>query len=223
MNMNINLQDFEKKDVELLVAGKEKVTEEKVEDTLSYDNLTKAEQKAIDEFTEKLDITDTTQILQFGSAAQEKVSAFSDSILQNVKTRNTGEVGDLLSTLVSQIKSFDKDVQGSNNLNVFEKLFNSAKKSFDKIVAKYSTIEKNIGTIEQGLEKDKIQMLKDINIFDTMYEKNLEYFNEISLYIIAGEKKIQQLNEEDLKELKKKAEKTKDQLDIQKVNDKFLN
>ena len=219
MNMNIDLQDFEKKDVELLVAGSEKVSEEEVEDTLNYDKLSKAEKKAIDEFTEKLDLSDSTQILQFGAAAQEKVSEFSDTILQNVKTRNTGEVGDLLSTLVSQIKAFDKDIQGANNTNVLEKLFSNAKRSFDKIVAKYSTIEKNIGTIEQGLEKDKIQMLKDINIFDTMYKKNLDYFNEISLYIIAGEKKLQQLRDVDLKELKKKAEQTKDQLDIQKVND----
>ena len=195
MNMNIDLQDFEKKDVELLVAGSEKVSEEEVEDTLNYDKLSKAEKKAIDEFTEKLDLSDSTQILQFGAAAQEKVSEFSDTILQNVKTRNTGEVGDLLSTLVSQIKAFDKDIQGANNTNVLEKLFSNAKRSFDKIVAKYSTIEKNIGTIEQGLEKDKIQMLKDINIFDTMYEKNLDYFNEIYLYIIAGEKKLHWVKE----------------------------
>ena len=218
MNMNIDLQDFEAKDVELLIAGKEEVTEEKVESTLNYDNLTKEEKKAVDEFNAKLDITDSTQILQYGASAQEKVSAFADTILQSVKTRNTGEVGELLSTLVSQIKSFDKDVSG-NNLNFFEKMFNSAKKSFDKIVAKYSSIEKNLGTIETELEKDKLQMLKDINIFDTMYEKNLEYFKEISLYIIAGEKKLDELRTKVLPELKKKAEETKEQLDIQKVND----
>ena len=94
-----------------------------------------------------------------------------------------------------------------------------AKKEFDKLVAKYNKIETNIGTIENGLEKDKLQMLKDINVFDTMYEKNLEYFKEISLYIIAGEKKLEELRNEELPKLKKKAEETQEQLDIQKVND----
>ena len=105
MDMNINLEDFEKKDVELLVAGSEKVSEEKVESTLNYDNLTDEEKKAIDEFTKKIDINDATQILQFGAAAQDKVAQFSDSILQNVKTKDLGDVGDLLSTLVSEIKT----------------------------------------------------------------------------------------------------------------------
>ena len=98
-------------------------------------------------------------------------------------------------------------------------MFTNAKKQFDKIVAKYSKIEKNIDTIEGGLEKDKIQMLKDIAIFDTMYEKNLTYFKEISLYIIAGEKKLQELREVVLPELQKKAQESGEQIDAQKVND----
>ena len=218
MDININLEDFEKKDVELLVAGNEKVSEEKVESTLNYDNLTEKEKKAIDEFNEKIDINDSTQILQFGVAAQEKVSNFSDSILQDVKTKNAGEVGDLLANLVSEIKSFDKEIAGQK-VGVLEKIFGKAKKEFDRIVAKYSKIENNIGTIQKGLEKDKLQMLKDINIFDTMYEKNLEYFKELSLYIIAGERKLKELREVTLPELKKKAEESKEQLDVQKVSD----
>jgi len=217
--MNIDLQEFEKKDVELLVAGSEKVSEEKVESTLNYDNLTEEEKKAIDEFTAKIDINDATQILQFGSQAQDKVASFSDTILQNVKTKDAGDVGELLANLVAEIKSFDNDVQGGQKVGFFEKLFGGAKKSFDRVVARYSKIETNIGTIQSGLEKDKIQMLKDINIFDAMYEKNLEYFKEISLYIIAGERKLKEAREVILPELKKKAEETGEQLDIQKVND----
>ena len=209
---------LEDEKVESLVSAKE-VTEAQVEKSLNYDELSDAEKKAIDEFNSKIDVNDAAQVLQYGVAAQEKISKFSDSILEDVKTKNTGEVGDLLADLVSQIKSFDRDVSGKGNKNFITKLFTSAKKEFDYIVAKYSKIEKNIDTIEGGLEKDKLQMLKDITIFDTMYEKNLEYFKEISLYIIAGERKLKELREVELPKLKAEAEKTGEQLDVQKVND----
>lgn len=195
------------------------VTEEKIEESLNYDLLSEEEKKAVDDFNSKIDINDATEILQFGAPAQDKISKFSDSILEDVKTKNTGEVGDLLANLVSQIKSFDSDIAGSKKKGFFAKLFSSAKKELDYIIARYSKIEKNIDTIEGNLEKDKLQMLKDINIFDTMYEKNLEYFKEISLYIIAGDRKIEELRSKVLPELKAKAEKSGDQLDIQKVND----
>ena len=208
----------EEKQVESLVNAKE-VTNEKIEKSLNYDELSEAEKKAIDEFNSKIDINDAAQVLQYGVAAQEKISKFSDSILEDVKTKNTGEVGDLLSNLVSEIKSFDRDVSGKGSKNIFAKLFSNAKKEFDFIVARYSKIEKNIDTIEGGLEKDKLQMLKDITIFDTMYEKNLEYFKEISLYIIAGERKLKELREVELPKLKEEAQKSGEQLDVQKVND----
>ena len=195
------------------------VTEEKIEESLNYDLLSEEEKKAVDDFNSKIDINDATEILQFGAPAQDKISKFSDSILEDVKTKNTGEVGDLLANLVSQIKSFDSDIAGTKKKGFFAKLFSSAKKELDYIIARYSKIEKNIDTIEGNLEKDKLQMLKDINIFDTMYEKNLEYFKEISLYIIAGDRKIEELRSKVLPELKAKAEKSGDQLDIQKVND----
>ena len=206
------------KEVAALVNEKE-ITDKKIEKSLNFDELSKEEQDAIIEFNNKIDINDSAQILQYGVAAQEKISKFSDSILEDVKTRNAGEVGDLLANLVSQIKSFDKDISSTGKKNIFEKIFSNAKKEFDFIVAKYNKIEKNIDTIEGGLEKDKLQMLKDITIFDTMYDKNLEYFKEISLYIIAGEKKLEELREKELPKLKEIAEKSGDQLDVQKVND----
>ena len=218
-NLELKVQEkVNEKSLDGLVSEKE-ITEKKIEKSLNYDELSKEEKEAIEEFNKKLDITDSTQILQYGAAAQEKISKFSDSILEDVKTKNTGEVGDLLADLVSQIKAFDKDVSGSGKKNFIGKIFSSAKKEFDFIVAKYSKIEKNIDTIEGGLEKDKLQMLKDITIFDTMYDKNLEYFKEISLYIIAGEKKLEELREKELPRLKEIAEKSGDQLDVQKVND----
>ena len=218
-NLELKVEEkVEEKEIEGLVT-EEKVTEEMVEDSLNYDKLSDKEKEAIDEFNSKIDIEDTTQVLQYGSAAQDKISKFSDSILEDVKTKDSGEVGELLADLVSQIKSFDKDISNSSKKGVLGKLFNNAKKEVDYIIAKYSKIEKNIDTIENGLEKDKLQMLKDISIFDTMYEKNLEYFKEISLYIIAGERKLEELREKVLPELKAKAEKSGDQIDVQKVND----
>jgi len=216
---NLELKVEEKDEKVEQLALEEKVEESKIEESLNYDSLSQKEKDAIEEFNKKIDINDSTQILQFGASAQDKISKFSDSILEDVKTKNTGEVGDLLANLVSQIKSFDSDIASGGKKNIFSKLFGNAKKEFDYIVAKYSKIEKNIDTIEGNLTKDKIQMLKDISLFDAMYEKNLEYFKEISLYIIAGERKLEELKNVTLIELKEKAEKTKDQLDIQKVND----
>ena len=205
------------KKVEDLANSEEKVTAEKIEESLNYDLLTAEEKKAIDEFVEKIDVNDATQILQFGASSQTKISEFSDSVLEDVKTKNTGATGDLLAELVAQIKSFDGDITGEKK--GIMKLFSNAKKELDKIIAKYTKIEKNIDVIEKDLEKDKIQMLKDITIFDEMYEKNLTYFKEISLYIIAGEKKLEELREKVLPELQKKAQETGEQIDAQKVQD----
>ncbi|MEE3343845.1 MAG: toxic anion resistance protein [Bacilli bacterium] len=219
-NLELKVEEkVDEKEIEKVVVDNKEVSNEVIEKSLNYDTLSDAEKKAIEEFNKKLDVNDGTQVLQFGSAAQDKISKFSDSILEDVRTKNLGDVGDLLASLVSEIKAFDKDVSGDSKKGVLGKLFNNAKKEVDHIIARYGKIENNIDTIEKGLEKDKLQMLKDISIFDTMYEKNLEYFKEISLYIIAGEKKLDELRNVTLPELRKKAEESKDELDIQKVND----
>ena len=217
--MELKVEKMEQKELEKLASVKNVADEKEIESSLNYDNLTQDEKDAIEKFNNEINIDDQTQIIQFGSAAQDKVSKFSDSVLEKVRTRDAGETGRLLSNLVAEIKSFDKAVDDSSHTSFFEKIFSSAKKEIDKLVAKYNKIENNISTIEKGLEKDKLLMLKDINIYDTMYQKNLEFFKEISLYIIAGEKKIEELKTKDLVELRKKAEESKDQMDIQKVND----
>ena len=199
-----------------LAESTEKVTEEKIEKSLNYDELTKEEKEAVDEFNAKIDVFDSTQILQFGSAAQNKISSFSDEVLDDVKTKNAGEVGDLLAKLVGEIKSFDGAIGEPKGLG---KIFSSAKKELRTLIAKYSKIETNIDSIEKGLDKSKIGLLKDVSMFDEMYQKNLEYFKEISLYIIAGERKLDELRNVVLPELKKKAEETKEQIDVQKVQD----
>ena len=201
-----------------LVKGTAKVTDERIEQSLNYDALTDEEKAAIDEFNSKVDLSDATQVLQFGAKAQNKISQFSDSILEDVKTKRIGEVGDLLADLVGQIKSFDSEIANENKTGL-GKLFTSAKKQFDRIRAKYDKIDNNIDLIEKSLDHHKLQMLKDIGIFDKMYEKNLDYFKELSLYIIAGERKLQELKEVTLPALQEKARETGEQLDAQKVID----
>lgn len=211
-------KEVNRAEVESLAQESKKVTDEKIEKSLNYDLLSQEEKDAIEEFNQKINVEDATQILQYGAKAQTKISQFSDSVLEDVKTRSTGEVGDLLADLVGEIKSFDSDIANTNKTGL-GKLFTSVKKQLEKLIAGYEKIEVNIDKIEASLEKHRLQMLKDITIFDTMYEKNLEYFKELSLYIIAGEKKIEELRNVTLPELQKKAQESGEQLDAQKVND----
>ena len=217
LELKVN-KEVNKAEVESLAQESKKVTDEKIEKSLNYDLLSQEEKDAIEEFNKKINVEDATQVLQYGAKAQTKISQFSDSVLEDVKTRSTGEVGDLLADLVGEIRSFDSDIANTNKTGL-GKLFNSAKKQLEKLIAGYDKIEVNIDKIEASLEKHRLQMLKDITIFDTMYEKNLEYFKELSLYIIAGEKKIEELRNVTLPELQKKAQESGEQLDAQKVND----
>ena len=203
------------KEIKSMVEGEKKLTEEKVEKTLDYNKLTKEEKAAIDEFVGKIDVNSTNEIITFGSPAQSKITAFSDEVLDNVRTKNVGEVGDLLSDLTAEIKGFDAAIDP----NMKDGLFNSLKKQIAKIIAKFSKVETNINAIEKKLESHKIQMMKDIEIFDQMYDKNLEYFKELSLYIIAGMKKIDELKTKVLPELEKVAKESGEETDVQKVND----
>lgn len=207
-----------KEEAQKLTNNVSNITNEKIEKSLNYDELSKAEKKAVDEFNKKIDVMDSTQVLQYGVSAQNKISEFSDSVLEDVKTKSTGDVGELLANLVTEIKSFDSSISGKEPKGL-AKLFHSIKKEANYILAKYNKIENNIDTIEKGLENNKLMLLKDINLFDTMYDKNLDYFKEISLYIIAGERKIEELKTKVLPELKKKAQESNDQIEIQKVND----
>ena len=218
-NLELKVEkEIKKEEVENLLEKDKKVTNEKIEESLNYDALSEEEKSAIDEFNKKINVEDSTQVLHYGIKAQTNISQFSDSVLEGVKTKSTGEVGDLLADLVAQIKSFDSDI-ANDNKTIFGKLFGSAKKQIDKIISKYGKIENNVDRIEKELEKHKLQMLKDITIFDSMYEKNLEYFKELSLYIIAGERKIEELKNEVLPALQKKAQESGEQLDAQKYTD----
>ena len=174
----LEIKQVPNKEVENLAESNEKVTEKMIEKSLNFDSLTDEEKKAIEDFNSKINVEDSTQVLQYGAKAQSKISEFSDSVLEDVKTKQTGAVGDLLADLVAQIKDFDGDIQVENR-GVLSKIFHSAKKEVTKIIAKYNKIELNIDKIEKELDRHRLQMLKDITIFDTMYEKNLEYFIDV--------------------------------------------
>ena len=206
------------KEIENELIENKVVTEEKLEDSLNYEKLTDAEKQAIDEFIAKVDVNDTAVILSYGANAQQEIAKFSDDVLQNVRTKNTGDVGELLTDLVVEIKDFDSASDVNQPKGLFS-IFTSLKKRVQKLLSKYDKVNNNIDKIEKRLEGHKMQMLKDIAIFDEMYDKNMDSFKQISLYIIAGDKKIKELKEVELPKLQQQAQESGEQIDAQKVND----
>lgn len=206
------------KEIENELIEKKVISEEQVEDSLNYEKLSDAEKAAIDEFISKVDVNDTAIVLSYGASAQQEIAKFSDDVLTNVRTKNTGDVGELLTDLVVEIKDFDSASDINSPKGLFS-IFNSLKKRVSKLLTKYDKVNNNIDKIEKKLENHKVQMLKDIAIFDEMYEKNLESFKQISLYIIAGDKKIKELKEVELPKLQEQAKASGEQIDAQKVND----
>ncbi|MCL2321644.1 MAG: toxic anion resistance protein [Oscillospiraceae bacterium] len=215
MDLNKNVPEL------VLTTGKSEALttsdqKEKLTNTdLDINNLTPAEQQAIRDFVKKIDIKDSTMIVQYGAPAQTKISAFADNMLAKIKTKDTGEVGSLLTNLVVEIKDFDKDVNDKGIMG----FFNNQKNKMKKISTKYENVQANIDKITNNLEQNKMQLLKDVTMFDQLFEANLVHFKELGMYIIAGEEKLKDLNENVLPELKKQAIETNDAAISQQVND----
>ena len=186
---------------------------EKAESSLNIENLSPEERKMVEEFSKSIDVTDSTVLVQYGAPAQSKISAFSDSMLNNYRTKDLGEQGKLLSDLVVEIGDFDTAAAQKKGF------FTSVKRQFEKTVAQYNKVNANVDNIVQKLEEQKRQLIKDVAMFDQLYEKNAEYFKEISLYIIAGKERIKEINETTIPELAAKAEATGDQNDLQALRD----
>lgn len=186
---------------------------EKAESSLNIENLSPEERKMVEEFSKSIDVTDSTVLVQYGAPAQSKISAFSDSMLNNYRTKDLGEQGKLLSDLVVEIGDFDTAAAQKKGF------FTSVKRQFEKTVAQYNKVNANVDNIVQKLEEHKRQLIKDVAMFDQLYEKNAEYFKEISLYIIAGKERIKEINESTIPELAAKAEATGDQNDLQALRD----
>lgn len=178
--------------------------------------LSPEEQKQVDEFSEKIDISNSTTVLQYGSAAQKKIASFSDTALSNVRTKDLGQIGDQIIGLVTELKNFDAtDEEKGGIFGFFKKQGNK----IDAVKMKYDKAENSVNKIAESLEAHQIQLMKDIVTLDKLYEMNLAYHKELSMYIIAGKKKLKKERETTLVALKEKAMKSGLAEDAQAAND----
>lgn len=191
------------------------VAPEKKEEEQPEVQLTPEEQKVVDDFAEKIDITSSALVMQYGSGAQKKIANFSDTALANVRTKDLGEVGDEIANLVVELKSFDAGEEEKGFLGFFKKQANR----LDGMKARYDKAEVNVNKIASSLEGHQVQLMKDIVMLDKLYETNLAYHKELSMYILAGKKRLKRERETTLEELKAKAQRSGLPEDAQAAND----
>lgn len=178
--------------------------------------FTPEERKLIEEFAQKIDVTDTNLVFSYGASAQQQIAGFSDSALKSVQTKDLGEVGDMIAGLVTELRGFTIDEESKGGILGF------FKKSVDKLQmmkTRYDHAEVNVGKIVDGLEQHQVQLLKDIATLDQLYEQNLSYFKELSMYIEAGRVRLASVKANDLVAARLKAETSKLPEDAQAAND----
>ena len=178
------------------------------------DVLSAEEKKMVDDFSKQINVRDSNMILQYGAGAQKKMADFSEAALENVKTQDLGEVGDLITGVVTELRSFDATEEKG--------LFGFFKKGANKLDAmknKYDKAENNVDKIVEALQKHQMQLMKDAATLDKMYELNLSYFKELTMYILAGKKKLKEVREGELAELVAKAQRTGFAEDAQAAKD----
>ncbi len=176
--------------------------------------LTEQEKKMVNDFAAQIDLNNSSLILQYGAGAQKKLADFSESALENVRTKDLGEIGEMLSSVVTELKNFDEEEE-KGFLGFFKKNTNK----LNSMKAKYAKAEANVNQIVNSLENHMVTLLKDVAMLDKMYEMNKAYFKEISMYILAGQKKLAQVREQDLVALIQKASQTNLPEDAQAAND----
>ena len=186
------------------------------DDSLNFNNLTPEEQAAVLAFVERIDIHNSETVLKYGNAAQTKISQFSDKILEDVKTKDTGAISDMLTNLVAELKGFDVD---EGKKGGFFGLFKKAGNSITQLRAKYDKVEENVAQIILSLQNHQKQLISDCKMLDELYAQNEQYYHELTLYIIAGEIKLKKLREEELPPMLAKAQQTADPADAQAAND----
>ena len=191
-------------------AEKKEVEPVKVDESM----LTEQEKKAVDDFAKKIDITDTNLVLNYGVAAQKSVATFSENALSSVRNKDLGEVGETLSNLVVEVKGF-----GQEEKKGFAGLFRKQKDKLELMRAQYGKAETSVNRIVSELEKHQVTLMKDIAMLDQMYELNLKYYKELTMYIIAGKKRLAEVRSGELEELRKKAEASGLAEDAQAYND----
>ena len=163
--------------------------------------LTEEERRMVDSFAQQIDLTNSALVLQYGAGTQKKMADFSESALENVKSKDLGEVGELLSGVVTELKSFDEEEEKG-----FFGIFKKASNKIESMKAKYAKAEANVNEIVKVLEKHQVQLMKDTALLDKMYELNLTYFKELSMYILAGKKKLAEVRGSQLAQLTQKAQ-----------------
>ena len=177
--------------------------------------LSDAEKKAVEDFSKKIDLTDSQLVLQYGAAAQKNVAGFSENALNSVRTKDLGEVGKSLSDLVVELKGFGEEEEKKGLFGLFKKTGNK----LEAMKAQYAKVEANVDKIVRELEQHQVTLLKDVAMFDQMYELNLKYYKELTMYILAGKKRLEAVRATELPALKAKAETTGAQEDAQAYND----
>ena len=177
--------------------------------------LSEAEKKAVEDFAKKIDIMDSYLVLQYGAAAQKNVAGFSENALASVRTKDLGEVGQSLSKLVAELKEFGEEEEKKGLFGFLKKTENK----LETMKAQYSKVETNVDKIVRELENHQVVLLKDVAMLDQMYELNLKYYKELTMYILAGKKKLADVRANDLPKLKAKAEASGAQEDAQAYND----
>ena len=188
----------------------------KVEPVVIDDSmLNEAEKKMVDDFAKKIDISDSQLVLQYGAAAQKSVASFSENALSNVRNKDLGEIGDTLTSLTMELKSLGQEEEEKGLFGFFKKAGNR----LETMKVQYSKAEVNVEKIARELEQHQRILMKDIAMFDQMYELNLKYYKELTMYIIAGKKRLAEVQSGQLEELRKKAEATGAQEDAQAYND----
>ena len=177
--------------------------------------LSDAEKQAVAEFSKKIDLTDSQLVLQYGAAAQKNVAGFSENALNSVRTKDLGEVGKSLSDLVVELKGFGEEEEKKGLFGLFKKTGSK----LEAMKAQYAKVEANVDKIVRELEQHQVTLLKDVAMFDQMYELNLKYYKELTMYILAGKKRLEEVRATELPALKAKAEATGAQEDAQAYND----
>ena len=179
-------------------------------------SLTEEEKAQVAEFAKTIDLTNPDHVMLYGADAQKKISSFADTVLAGVRTDGTGDVGDMLASLITELKGFNAAGEKPKGIRG---LFFRAKKQMATIQAKYEDVSVNVEKIAGNLEDHQVQLLKDVAMFNRLYDMNLSYFHELTMYIVAGDQRLKEVRETDLKELQDIAAKSGDAMDAQKAND----
>ena len=206
MNMSNEFQDLSTTPTLTLdpFQTREKTTpaeRQKEEPGLDESILTDEERRMVDAFAQQIDLTNSTLVLQYGAGTQKKMADFSESALENVRSKDLGEVGELLTGVVKELKDFDEEEEKG-----FFGIFKKASNKIENMKTKYAKAEANVNEIVKVLEKHQVQLMKDTALLDKMYELNLTYFKELSMYILAGKKKLQEVRGGELSALTAKAQ-----------------